>query len=121
MRMLEWVTIIFAVLMEALTVTWPDRELRNRIPILKRRSTGTFILVAVMLALSVAYLAFSFVWVSSDIMPLRICGGLILAMSFLPLLETHTFGKRHPFSKRLEAAVNFTCLIMVGYMRLKGW
>lgn len=119
--MVEWITLTFALILEATSVTWPAKDLRDRIPFLKLRSVWALLLVVPMFLLSISYLLFSFVWAVSEVPPIRVCGGVILIISILELFWMNSGRPRNMFLKRLDGAVCFVCLALIAYARTKGW
>ena len=119
--MLEWITILFALFLEATSVTWPARDLPNRIPFLKWRSVWALPLIVLMFLLSISYLVFSFVWALSEVPSIRVCGMTLLLVSFLEMFWMTRVGAKNPFLRRLDGALCFVCLTLIAYTKTKGW
>ena len=119
--MIEWITLSFALILEATAITWPAKELRDRLPILKCKSVWAALLVVPMFLLSISYLLFSFIWALSGVPPTKVCGGIILIISVLELFGVASGRPRNTFLKRLDGAVCFVCLALIAYTKTKGW
>jgi len=119
--MIEWITLFFAIILEATSVTWPGKDLRDRLPFLKQRSVWALLIAVPMFLLSISYLLFSFVWAVSEVPPIRVCGGVILIISLIELFGMVSKRPKSVFLKRIDGAVCFVCLVLIGYAKTKGW
>ena len=119
--MIEWLTLFFAMFLEATSLTWPGRDLRDLFPFLKIKKVWVLLLVIPMFLLSISYLLFSFVWAMSEVPPIRVCGCAILVVSMLELFWMTSKRPRSMVLKRLDGAVCFTCLVLIAYTKTKGW
>ena len=117
MNATEIVTIIYALFMEAAHINNPDI---NFIP---RKNCWLGLLVAIpLLLMGVAYMLYSFYWFLMDVPVIRMCSGILIALTFLSLFEIHSGLRLHPIKKRLDAGISFVCVFLIGYSRfIKGW
>lgn len=114
---IEVITILYALLMEATVVTWPERDLQERLPFLKKRNVWAFGLTFTMFVLSISYLVFGAVWFLMDAQPFRFCGGILITLSALSFLAQARKVKRPVFLKRIDGAISFVCVALIGYAR----
>jgi len=118
--MLEWIIIFYGLIMEALIISRPHLELGDT-KFLKSKGVWAIGVSVFMLTLSLSYLIYAIYWAASSEFPIRICGTAILCMSFLSMCLTSTGHKRKPLWRRIDGAVCFVCLTLIGYARTKGW
>jgi hypothetical protein len=118
----EWTTIIFALIMEAMVINHPEQELNERVPFLKKRSVWALALAIPLLVLSLLYAVYQFIWFLTDAVPYRFCGGLMLTLSALSVFRMMFMGghKHKTFLRQADAGICFVCLTMIAYARLKG-
>lgn len=114
---IESITIIFAMMLEATAITWPERGLIDRLPFLKRRNVWGAGMILATLLLTLCYMAFSFIWFLNEQQPFRFCGGVLVTISFLEFIAVSRGIKKPPFLKRLDGAICFVCLSLIGYAR----
>jgi len=114
---IESVTIIFAMILEATAITWPELEIQERLPFLKKRNVWGMGMTLATLLLSLSYMVFSFIWFLNEQQPFQFCGGILIAISFLEFIALSRGVKKPPFLKRLDGAISFVCLTLIGYAR----
>lgn len=119
--MIEWITLFFAMFLEAMSVTWPGKDLQDRLPFLKQRNVWVLLIAVPMFLLSISYMVFSIVWTLSEVPPIQICGGVILIISVLEMFWMTSGRPKNVFLKRINGAVCFVCLTLIAYTRTKGW
>ena len=122
--MIEWITILYAIIMEAIVITRPDLVVSDRLPFLKRKTVWVLVIAAGMLGLSISYLVFQFIWIATDSQPIKFCGAVLLIISGISLLMSSNSPTKRKWLilwRQVDAGVCFACLTIIAYAKLKGW
>jgi len=118
--MFEWVTILYALCIEASAITNPV-ALEDRFKFMKTKPVWAIPLILTMFILGISYMVYAFIWLFSDSYPLKVCGLVLCVMSVSALIPVAMKRKMHPIHQRIDSMVCFVTLSLIAYAKTKGW
>jgi CHASE2 domain-containing sensor protein len=119
--MYEWIIIFYALMVEAIAITWPSSEFQERLLNLPKLLWLKITLHLILITLALSYMVFSFLWMLSPVPTIRVLGLTIVTISLAAFIHQTLLEGGNLLFKRLDGAICFTCLVLIAYARTKGW
>jgi hypothetical protein len=121
MIVLEFLAIITALLMEAITLqTGSIKGLTNWL--MKEKTRSHLFLAFLLWTGSLLYMAFGIAWCFSASLPIQVAGMILIALSGVSVFGFRVVGKERPlWFAQMDSTLSMACVVIVAIARIKGF